>query len=87
MKLKGDVLLSEADDCVIAVATGTESRFNGMVRLNSTAGFVANLMTDEITEDEIVEKLTETYDVTEEVARENVKKVVDGFRKIGFLQE
>ena len=41
----------------------------------------------EITEDEIVEKLTETYDVTEEIARENVKKVVDGFRKIGFLQE
>ena len=69
------------------MATGEAGKsFNGIVRNNETAAFIAELLKNEITEDEIVNKILEEYDVDEKTARKDVKKLLDTFKREGFLE-
>lgn len=87
MKLLTDVIISEVNGEYVAVATGkTGKKFNGMVRMNGTAAFIAKKLKSETSEDGIVAALLEEYDVTEEIARKNVKEVIDKFKEIGILE-
>ena len=47
---------------------------------------IAELLKNEITEDEIVNKILEEYDVDEKTARKDVKKLLDTFKREGFLE-
>lgn len=80
MKIKDGVIINEVDGQYIAVDTGTsDNRFNGMLRMNKTACFVAKLLEQETDLDAIVEAMKEKYDVTSEIARSNAQKVIDTF--------
>ncbi len=83
MKLK-DILITEANGEYVAVtADGT---FNGMIRMNRTAAFIAEALREETTEDTLVQKICEKYEVSAEVARDNVQKVVAQFKKAGLIE-
>ena len=56
MKLK-DVIISEANGEYVAVNIGGE--FNGMLKLNDTAAFIAETLQEERSFDEVVVKLRE----------------------------
>ena len=87
MKLKEGVVINEIDGQVLAVDGGSgRERFNGLIRMNKTAGFIAELLRNETDLEEIVKAMTEKYDVTEEVARENAKKVIDAFQSAGLVE-
>lgn len=86
MKLRDGVIINEIDDQVMAVDAGNgHERFNGLIRMNKTAGFVAGLLQKETNLDEIVSAMTAKYDVAEEVARENARKVIEAFESAGLL--
>lgn len=86
MRLKDSVLINEVDGQVFAVDMGGQGkRFNGMLRMNKTAGFVAELMKQEISLDEIVKAIIEKYSVTEDVAKRNAQKVIDAFTGAGLM--
>lgn len=88
MKLKEGIILQEIDGQNIAIdGSDTEERFHGLVRMNKTAAFVALALENEITMDELVEKMTKKYVVTADEARENAQKVIDKFRECGLLNE
>ena len=87
MKLKEGVLVNEIDDQVMAVDAGNgRERFSGLVRMNKTAGFVAELLQKETSLEEIVKAMTQEYDITEEVARANAQKVIDAFQGAGLME-
>ena len=87
MKLKDGFIIHNTGDENLLVATGEAGKsFNGIVRNNETAAFIAELLKNEITEDEIVNKILEEYDVDEKTARKDVKKLLDTFKREGFLE-
>ena len=87
MKLKEGVIVNEIDGQTIAVDAGNgRERFNGLIRMNKTGGFIIGLLQNETDMDAIVRVLTEKYDVTAEVARVNAAKVIDALAGAGLLE-
>lgn len=87
MKLKEGFITYNTGDENLLVATGEAGKsFNGIVRNNETAAFIAELLKDEITEDEIVNRILDTYDVDENTAKKDVRKLLDTFKREGFLE-
>lgn len=86
MKLKEGFVTHEMGGQQIMVGTGS-TNFSGMVRSNSTAGFIVECLKTSVTRDEIIEKMLEKYDVSREVVSADVDKVLAKLRSINALDE
>lgn len=84
MKLK-DVIISEANGEYVAVNMG--GSFNGMLKLNAEAAFIAEAMQEDTTIEEISQKLCAEYEIDKETAIKSVEIVVETLRGVGFIQE
>ena len=86
MKLKSGIIINEINGDYVAVAAGEAGKaFNGMIKMNGTAAFIAKTLQSEITEDGIVAALLAEYEVDEETARQNVRAVIEKFRSAGLI--
>ena len=86
MKLNSGFLAHDDGDNKLLVSTGA-TKFSGLVRSNETAGFIIECLETETTEDEIVAKMQKKWDVSDEIARRDVRKVVEQLRGIGAIDE
>lgn len=86
MKLNNGFITHDDGEQKLLVSTGGSS-FSGLVRSNPTAGFIIECLETETTEDEIVAKMLENWDVTDEIARRDVRKIVDQLKKIGAIDD
>ena len=87
MKLREGVIISDIDGQVMAVDSSSDiGRFNGLVRMNQTGGFVAKLLENNMSLDEIIAKMMREYEISEDIASENAKKVLDAFQNAGLLE-
>ena len=86
MKLNSGFITHEDGGETLLVSTGV-TKFSGLVHTNGTAGFIVSCLENETTEDEIVAKMLAHYDVTEELARRDVQKVVGQLKTIGAIDE
>lgn len=87
MKLKEGFITYNTGDENLLIATGEAGKsFNGIVRNNETAAFIAELLKNEISEEEIVNRILDTYDVDEKTAKKDVRKLLDTFEREGFLE-
>lgn len=86
MKLNSGFLAHDDGDNKLLVSTGA-TKFSGLVRSNSSAGFIIECLEQEITEDEIVTKMRRKWDVSDEIARRDVRKIVEQLRSIGAIDE
>lgn len=86
MKLKKNFVTQDVGDSQVMVSTG-RTDFNGMVKSNKTAAFIINCLKTDTTKDEIVNKMLEKYDASEEVISRDVNKVLESLRKIGAIEE
>ncbi|MCM1530220.1 MAG: PqqD family protein [Alistipes sp.] len=86
MKLKEGFITHEMDGEQIMVSDGSTS-FSGLVRSNKTAAFIVECLKDDVTEDEIVKKMTEKYDAPEERISADLKKILSTLRSIGAINE
>ena len=84
MKLNDKFLVHEDGNTKFVVSTG-ETDFSGIARGNETAGFIIDCLRSDISEDEIVAKMRENWDVSDELARRDVRKIVDQLRDIGAV--
>ena len=82
---KGFILHNDGEDTVL-VSTG-ETAFSGIVRSNSSAEFIMKCLENETNEDEIVKKMQQEWDVSDETARRDVRKVVEQLRGIGAIDD
>lgn len=62
-------------------------RFPGMLRSNKTAAFIIDCLKEETSEDEILTRMKDKYDVNDEKALSDIRKVVEQLRSIGALDE
>ena len=86
MRLKDGFITHEGAEEHITVPAGGLS-FSGMVRSNKTAGFIVECLKDEVTEEEIVEKMLAKYDATKEQITKDVGDILAKVRGIGAVEE
>ena len=86
MKLKDGFITHEGAGEHITVSSGSVS-FSGMIRSNQTAGFIVECLKEEITEDEIIERLLAKYDAPKEQITKDVASVLVKLRGIGAVEE
>lgn len=86
MKLNKNFLTHDDGNEKLVVSTGA-SKFSGLARGNATAGFIIDCLVQDTTEDEIVAKMRKKWDVTEDVARADVRKIVKQLKGIGAIDE
>lgn len=87
MKLNENFLTQEIDDTQVMVATG-DAEFSGIVRSNQTAAEIVNLLKEETTRDEVVDKMCAKYDEEErDVIAADVDMVIETLRKVGAITE
>lgn len=87
MKVKKDFVARKVAGTDIVVATGKAVKhFNGYITLNETGRFLFDLLGKETSVEELTEKLLEEYDVTREVAENDVKNFVKILSENGVLE-
>ena len=86
MKLNSGFITHDDGEQKLLVSTGA-SAFSGLVRGNPTAGFIMSCLETETTEDEIVAKMQQKWDVSDETARRDVRKIVAQLREIGAIDD
>ncbi|MBR1554794.1 MAG: PqqD family protein [Oscillospiraceae bacterium] len=84
MKLNQGFISHNDGDEKLLVSTGAAD-FKGLVRGNSSAGFIMTCLESETTEDEIVSKMPKHFDVSEEIARRDVSKIISQLKGIGAI--
>lgn len=86
MKLKDGFITHEGAEEHITVPAGGVS-FSGMIRSNKTAGFIVECLKDDITKDEIVEKMLAKYDAPKEQIIKDVESVLAKLHGIGAIED
>ena len=87
MKLIDGLVLTEVGDEWVAVPTGEASDvLHGIVRLNKTAKFVWDGLAEGLSEDELVARMLDVYDVDGATAAEAVSKVIDQLRSAQLIE-
>lgn len=88
MKIKDGFVLREVFDERAIVGEGVETvNFGKMIGLNDTAAWIwkqAKEMGD-FTIEELSQKLCERYNVSQEVAERDVKRLIGEWQKLGLL--
>ena len=86
MKLKSGIIINEINGDYVAVAAGEAGKaFNGMIKMNGTAAFIAKTLQNETDEDGVVSALLAEYEVDEDTARQNVRAVIEKFKAAGLI--
>lgn len=86
MKINSGFITHNDGEDKLLVTTGA-TKFSGLVRSNSSAGFIIECLENETTEDEIIAKMCRKWDVSDEIARRDVRKVVEQLRGIGAIDD
>ena len=87
MKLGSGFLTYATNGAYYIVSTaGTE--FNGIVKGNKTAAFIADCLKNETTEAEITDRLCTEFDGADrEQVEQDVRNVIDKLRSIGAIED
>ena len=86
MKLKEGFVTHDMGGEQIMVSTGSTA-FSGLVRSNGTAAFIVDCLKEETTREEIIAKMLDKYDASEEVISADVDKILAKLRSIKALDE
>ncbi len=86
MKAKYTFEIMEIDDQMMAVPVGEEAdELHGILKLNQSAAAILELLKEETSEEEIVQKLLEKYESSEEDMRSYVHDYLAELEEAGIL--
>ncbi len=85
MKLRPEFITHEDNGEQLMISV--DGSFNGMVRSNSTAGEIIDLLKEETTLEKIADAMLEKYEVERDVLVADIEKVVASLRQIGAIDE
>ncbi|MBR7112447.1 MAG: PqqD family protein [Clostridia bacterium] len=71
---------------IVALGQATK-KFNGMVSVNETGSFIWDALESDISMDELVEKITENYEIDAETARAHATDFVNTLKGVGAIVE
>lgn len=88
MRIKDGFVLREIAGQIMVIATGEASKnFHGMIKLNETGRDIFVALQEKCSEEEIVERLQEKYEIDFEEAAEDTKAFLKQMRDAGFLAD
>lgn len=86
--IEGFKLRSLGRDFIVIGEGKKQVNFNAMISLNGTAAFLwEELIGKEFNIDDMTKLLTDNYEVTEEVAREDSEKLAKAWKEAGLVTE
>jgi len=85
MKLKDGFVLKEIAGKCVAVPTGSDIDFNGMITLNATARTLWDCLAQGAEMEDLVAALLAAYDVEEETASAHAADFVEKLKGLNFL--
>lgn len=71
---------------IVAIGAATK-KFNGMISVNETGSFIWDRLAEPLTLEELVDKVTEEYEVDAETARKDVLAFLDVLKGVGAVAE
>ena len=86
MKIADGFLLRTVAGKNIVVSVGAEVNFNGMLTLNDTGVYLWNLLQNDTTKEDILTKMLEEYDVSEEIASKDIDAFIEKLRQANILE-
>ena len=87
MKIKKGLILRNVGGENVVVPVGEMSKkFHGMINLNETGSFLWEFFTAEHTVEEGIQALLAEYEVTEELAKNDVERFVETLTANGFAE-
>ncbi len=88
MKIRKGFLMRQVAGRNVVIATGDAARnFNGIIKLNESATLLWNLLESGAEESELVDTITETYDVDPVTAQNDVSMFVTKLKGAGIIDE
>ena len=88
MKASKNYIVSEIAGEYILVTVGPAAmKFNGLFTVNEVGGFIFNALQEEQTEESLISKIREEYEVDEETARKDLNDFLDKLRQYDALEE
>ncbi len=88
MKIKDSFLLKNVAGKIIVVPVGKATLdFNAMITLNDTGAFLfEKLQKNDMTAEQLVEALTQEYDVSKETARQDIDRFIEQIAAAGITE-
>lgn len=86
MKLKDNFITHQYDDVQIMIGS-ENTNFRGIVQSNATAAFIVDCLKKETTKEQIVQKMLEKYDASEDVISSDVNSIISKLKTIGAIDE
>ena len=87
MKLNSKFLVHETNGDHYMVSTG-DAEFKGITKNNETAAFIIDCLKENTTVKEIVDKILNEYNVTDEkMVEQDVKDIIEKLKEIGAIVE
>jgi len=88
MKLRGEFLVRQVMDHIVAVPVGqTLLQMNGMIMLNDVSKVIWDCLGQETNLEDIVTTLTDQFAVSEQEARADIMDFLDKLRTMQLLDE
>lgn len=88
MKVQKEFVLREiAGDYVIIPTGKTVLTFNGLITVNEVGADLWKMLQSDVTFDDLLNGILETYDVDKETAREDIQEFLDTLSKAGILDK
>lgn len=85
MKIKKGYEIKSVEGIHIVVPTADNVSMAGVITLNDTALYVWNLLLDDVTRDEIVDKMAQEYDAPRDVIASDVDELLESFAQNELL--
>lgn len=87
MKIRKGFVLREIADSIVVVPTGDLMKeFKGMINLNATGKFIWELLQEEMTIDQVADKLMERYGIDQEKAKQGAENFVKKLKEANVLE-
>lgn len=88
MKIKDGFILKDVAGSKIVIATGSAKLdFNGVITFNSVGADVFTMLDGTKTVEEIISHIAAEYDVSEDVVKADVNKLIDKMKKHNLIEE
>ncbi len=88
MKVKDLFILKNIAGSNVVMPVGVSAeQFDGMISLNETGVLLWNRLSEDVTEEDLINTVLSEYNVSADEAERDVKEFVESLRKVGVLEE
>lgn len=88
MKIKDGYILKDVAGSKVVMAIGAESKnFRGIITFNQVGAEVFSMLDGSNSVEKIIETISEKYEVSIDVVKEDVLSLIDKMKKQGLIEE